>query len=56
MPTWLANGLDAAEDLITWCINVIIDNEYLQICLSLGLIPIGFYIFGKARESVGGGD
>lgn len=54
MPQWLANGLDAAEDLIEWCINLIIDNEYLQICLALGLIPIGFWIFGKARESVGG--
>lgn len=56
MPIWLQNGLDAAEGLIKWCIDLIIDNEYLQICLALGLIPIGFWIFGKARDSVGGGD
>lgn len=54
MPTWLANGLDTATDLIDWCINLLVDNEYLQICLTLGLIPIGFWIFGKARESVTG--
>lgn len=54
MPIWLENGLEGASGLIEWCINLYVDNDYLQICLALGLIPIGFWIFGKARESVQG--
>lgn len=54
MPLWLENGLENASGIVEWCIDLLINNEYLQICLALGLIPIGFWIFGKAKESVTG--
>lgn len=54
MPLWLEHGLECAAGVVEWCIDLLITNEYLQICLALGLIPIGFWIFGKARESVQG--
>lgn len=53
-PTWLTNGLNSVTELVEWCIDLLVGNEYMQICLVLGLVPIGFWIFGKARESVGG--
>ena len=52
MSDWLAEGLERVSQIIAWCWNLLIENEYLQICICLGLVPIGFYIFGKAKESV----
>lgn len=53
-PLWLRNGLTSVTAIVEWCIDLLVENEYMQICLALGLVPIGFWIFGKARESVGG--
>lgn len=49
---WFDSGLEKVLTLVTECVNFISGNEVLQIILVGSLLPIGFYIFGKAKDSV----
>lgn len=51
--TWLEDALDDAEVVINWCWNFIISNAFLQMLLVISIIPMGFYIFHRARVATG---
>lgn len=54
MDSWLSAALDHAEEVVQWCWDFIVGNDFLQMLLVISIIPIGFAIFGAGRRAVGG--
>lgn len=53
MISWLEDAIDNAEVIINWCWDFIITNSFLQMLLVISIIPVGFYIFSRARSAAG---